>query len=122
MEFSYRFSGSAVSHLRRKVGVLGVGPSVSCTPCMCVAATLYPGCFVERLDAIGADLHALAAACSARDPGPLEVGIAFGLAGWIVVAAKKHTGGYHDGLLAALWTSRRHTVQKTNVVYSVQEN
>ena len=64
-----------------------------------------PGCFVESLDAIGADLDPLTVYFC-----PLEVWIPAGFVGRIVVTAQKHTGGDHDGLLSAIGTSGCHMI------------
>ena len=52
------------------------------------------------LDAIGADFYALAA-----DAGPLEVGIALGTDGWIIMTAQENARGGHYRFFTALRTS-----------------
>lgn len=60
---------------------------------------------VGSLDAVGADFDP-----AAVNLGPLQVGVAAGLYGWVVVTAQKPASSRHNGAFAAVWTLGGHRI------------
>ena len=68
------------------------------------------GGFIEGLDAVSTDFYPSPASrsCFVLDLGPLEVWVALGSVGRIIMTSKELSSSDHDRFFAAIWTSGCH--------------